>query len=131
MEIRYKTIVKRTTTGTEDFQTYKSFTPDKNCLTNDSDYCCDDIEYFWKYRKIALSEYNYHNVEKPPVVLRLLENNGYAGEDDQQTNEYPIKFCPFCGEKFTVKEVEKVRATQVEKEVTETRKITEWKEEKI
>lgn len=77
-------------------------------------YCCDEIQ---KDKTIVFTgedinyicgEYEDDGVCVPQFCTSYTETVGSWGDELEQTDNYPIQFCPHCGEKIEISVVEEI-----------------------
>lgn len=100
---------------------YKSFT-----------HCCDEIQ---KDKTIVFTgedindiggKYEGDDIYIPQFCTSYTETVGSWGDEFEQMNNYPIKFCPHCGEKIQISIVEEIDVSDKYNELSKQREEL-WK----
>ena len=100
---------------------YKSFT-----------YCCDEIQ---NDKAIVFTdedindiggEYEDDGVCVPQFCTSYTETVGSWGDEWEQTDNYPIQFCPHCGEKIEISVVDEIDVSDKYKKLSKQREEL-WK----
>lgn len=95
-------------------------------------YCCDEIQ---KDKTIVFTcedindiggEYEDDGVCVPQFCTSYTETVGSWGDEWEQTDNYPIQFCPHCGEKIEISVVEEIDVSDKYNELTKQREEL-WK----
>ena len=100
---------------------YKSFT-----------YCCDEIQndkvivFTGEDINDIGGEYEDDGVCVPQFCTSYTETVGSWGDEWEQTDNYPIQFCPHCGEKIEISVVEEIDVSDKYEELTKQREEL-WK----
>ena len=77
-------------------------------------YCCEEIQ---KNKTIVFTgedindiggEYEDDDISIPQFCTSYTETVGSWGDEWEQTDNYPIQFCPHCGEKIEISVVDEI-----------------------
>lgn len=91
-------------------------------------YCCDEIQ---KDKTIVFTcedindiggEYEDDGICVPQFCTSYTETVGSWGDEWEQTDNYPIQFCPHCGEKIEISVVDEIDVSDEYNGLTKKRK---------
>ena len=86
--------------------------------------CCVDMTGAWNEEFVVLQDESVGDL-LPEVQLRFAKSDYEGG----LVHDYEgIDFCPWCGEKITMKEVERVRLVSKLVQTTQIKTVTEYEE---
>lgn len=95
-------------------------------------YCCDEIQndkaivFTGEDINDICGEYEDDSISIPQFCTSYTETVGSWGDEWEQTDNYPIQFCPHCGEKIEISVVNEIDVSDKYNELTEQRKEL-WK----
>lgn len=95
-------------------------------------YCCDEIQndkaivFTGEDINDICGECEDDSISIPQFCTSYTETVGSWGDEWEQTDNYPIQFCPHCGEKIEISVVNEIDVSDKYNELTEQRKEL-WK----
>ncbi len=89
-------------------------------------YCCDEIQnnkgIIFTNEDITSCKYvDEGNYFIPQFCTSVSEIVGSWGDEFEQTNNYPIQFCPHCGEKIEINVIDEIDVSEKYKELSKQR----------
>lgn len=125
MEVQHKTIVKIEPNKYGEYKRYEYKVVNSLEITSGRSSCCKEMSKEWT--DLITLEDDKSPYDKPEICISYEEYDGY---NDGERATKQISYCPWCGEKITFKEVERVTKIRVEKQVTEVKTVIEYEEVK-